>query len=278
MTGNEDPEHALPAAINARFTTYAVCDACNSWAGKHIDQPWLSDPFVLGLRFWHQIPDRDGNKPSHDPMLVGMTDDGRRVGLRADGRPELLNSPIREGKEAGEFHISAPDQETLGRMIDRVLRKVGKTRDEVELGEAQVTTERPWINAKAEIYPGSWERIAAKATLALLAGEMPESWRESESAERLRERMRDLTRKAADVALLSPEPFQGFAPKPCSAVVVTDTGGAPASHVSLLGQFRLAFPLGEDVRGVDRAWVSDPSQPTRSCAGPLARVVGERLG
>lgn len=278
LTGSEEPEHALPAAINARFKTYAVCIPCNRWAGKHVDKPWLGDLFVRHLRFVHQIPDRDGNTMTHDPLLAGTTEDGRRVRLGGDGRPELLNSPIRHDEERGEFHISAPDEETLDRMIDRVLNRAGKRRNEVELGEPKVIADRPLVQAAAQIYPGQWERMAAKMTLALLADEMPQSWRSGESAERLRERMRDLDRKAADVALLSPEAFQGFAPAPCSVLVVTDRGGAPECHVSLLGQFKIALPLAEDLRGVDQAWVSDAHQPARSCAGPLAQVVAARLG
>src|SRR4051812_29181477 len=110
LVGGEPPEHALPAAINARFTTSAVCSACNLWAGEEIDRPWLADPYVRHVRVMHQIPDRRGTTLEHDPLLRGVTADGTHVAMGRDGRPVALNSPIKRDPESGTVQIRARDQ------------------------------------------------------------------------------------------------------------------------------------------------------------------------
>lgn len=119
LGGDEDPEHAIPAAINGRFTTKTVCIPCNRWAGKEVDKPWLDDPFVQDLRVQAAIPDRRGNVLTRSPFLAGMAGDGRRVALGAGGTPELLNSVVDRDPETGLVKITAPDQSTLDKLIKR---------------------------------------------------------------------------------------------------------------------------------------------------------------
>ena len=62
-------------------------------------------------------PGTDGQQRS--PLLTGVTEDGRRIGLSPDGIPELLNSIVRGDPETGEVHIVAPDQPTLDELATR---------------------------------------------------------------------------------------------------------------------------------------------------------------
>lgn len=276
LTGSDDPEHAVPAAINGRFTTRTVCVSCNRWAGEEIDQPWLDDPFVQHIRFVHRIPDRRGRTTESDPLLTGTTADGRRITVGRDGRPKQLNSPVDRSKAPSEFSIRARDHEDLDRLIDRELRKAGKTREDVDLPSPQVGEDQPRIEGRIEVNPGQWERIATKMTLALLAENRASEWRVGPSARILRRRMRDLDRKAKDVRMQQVDSFRAFAAEPSTAIVVSSMGGGPAAFVSLLGAFTIMIRLAEDLRDIELGWVSDPLDPGASVSGPIAHVVGVR--
>lgn len=278
LTGSERPEHVLPKAINSRLTTYAVCDPCNGWAGKHIDQPWLDDAFVGHARFMHEIPDSRGNILAYDPFLVGTADDGTRVALRRDGKPIALNSPVKRDDTTGEVQILARNQEDYERLLAREIKKaetIGKT---VTFGEARQVSQQPRLTVSHHHYPGRWERMAAKVALGLLAETQPPAWRLTASAEMLRERIHDLERHADAVEMRNLDSFDGFAPSPASAVVAITLAGRPAAMVSLLGAFALFFPLADDMSGLDLAWVSDPIEPDRSAIGPAMEVIAKRQG
>ena len=275
LTGSDDPEHAVPAAINGRFTTRAVCVNCNRWAGEEIDRPWLDDPFVRHVRFVHRIPDRRGNTIESDPLLTGTTASGRRITIGRDGRPKQLNSPVDRSKAPSEFSISARDHQDLDRLIDRELRKAGKTREDVDLPSPRVVEDQPAVKVQLEMNPSRWERIAAKMTLALLGENRAPEWRLGSSAGILRERMRD--REIKDVRMQRADSFRAFAAEPSTAIVVSSMRGVPAAFVSLLGVFAIMFPLTEDLRDVELGWVSDPLDPCASVSGPIARVAGARV-
>lgn len=276
LAGGEEPEHAIPAAINGRFTTRAVCVPCNRWAGQEIDQPWLNDPFVLELRFAERIPDRRGKLVHRSPLLAGVAEDGRRIDLGSDGTPELRNSVVRRDAQTGEIEVVAPDQATLDTLIERERKKAEAEGKTWTPGQQRAASDRPHITVTAHVSPGQWERMAAKASLALLAEALPAAWRCSSSADLLRRTMRDMNRTVSQVQLFSSEAASTFAASPATAINVMTVAGRALLNASLLGVFTVRFALGDDLQGTDLAWVSDPLDPSRSFSGSLRQVVYER--
>lgn len=276
LTGNDEPEHAIPAAINGRFTTRAVCVPCNRWAGREIDQPWLNDPFVLEVRFEARVPDRRGKVLERSPFRTGVTQDGRRIELGPDGTPKLLNSVVRRDRETGEVHIVAPDQVTLDMLVERERRKAEPEGKSWTAGRQSTTSDRPRVSGTGMVWPGRWERMAAKASLALLAEVQPAAWRRSPSAVLLREKLRDMNRAVSQVGLYSSEAVESFAASPATAISVMTVGARPILNVSLVGIFTVRFALADDLKGTDQAWVSDPLDPRRSCSGTFTEVIYAR--
>jgi HNH endonuclease len=77
LTGDEKPEHAIPAALGSSLTVYTVCDPCNERVGKEVDQPFLEDEWVRVHRSESGVIDpRRGRKdrPVRSPLLEGYTD------------------------------------------------------------------------------------------------------------------------------------------------------------------------------------------------------------
>lgn len=277
LTGREDPEHVLPAAINARLTTRAVCTPCNRWAGERIDQPWLAETFVGGARYQHRIPDRYGEILAFDPFLQGVTPEGVRI-KTGRGGPVAENSQVVRDARQGTVSVTAPDQEALDKILERERRKVEAAGQRFSIGESRVVESRPLITGSGRVYPARWDRMAAKATLGLLARTQPAAWRRSVNAAYLRARMNDMTLKAKDVDVLTTEPVENVAPEPASMIVVHDFDGVTFVRVSLMGVFGLAWDLPERAPGLDLAWVSDPVDPARSALGTIHEVVAARAG
>jgi hypothetical protein len=275
LTGTEEPEHIFPAAINGRLTTRTVCVPCNRSAGRDIDQRWLSDPFVLDLRFSARIPDRRGKLLDASPMLTGMTDDGRRLTMRPDGTPVQLNTPVSFDEETGEYTISAADQEALDEQLDKQRRKAERKGKSFTPGHQRLASDQPEVHVAGETSPGVWYREAAKIALALLAEQQPAAWRQGRSAQLLRAAMKSRP-TANEVRFISLDAVKEFAGAPASAAVLSKSQYGPAIVVSLMGTFGVGFQLVDDLDRIDWAWVSDPLHPDRNANGPLGEVIYAR--
>ncbi len=220
---------------------------------------WLNDVFVGHIRFVHQIPDRRGAVLEHDPLLAGVTDDGQRIRMGHDGRPVALNSPVKRDPATGEVQIKAKDQADLDRLLEREANKAkagGQDDRPRKTASSLGAARRQRLGGGLPGPVGTDSREGVSRSL--LAETQPASCRTSASADALRERLRDLDRGAADVELRSANATEPFAPAPASAVVVKTLQDRVFAQVSLLGVFAVQFDLGEDLRGIDLAWVSDP--------------------
>jgi HNH endonuclease len=108
LTGSERPEHPIPAALGASLIVKTVCDSCNTWAGKDIDQPFLSDDWVREHRSQSGLIDpRRGSKgrPVSSKLLQGYTDEGDFISIDRDGNPKLRSRIIEFG---GDRSASIP--------------------------------------------------------------------------------------------------------------------------------------------------------------------------
>jgi HNH endonuclease len=64
LTGEEKPEHPIPASLGSSLTVTTVCDPCNEWAGREIDKPFMEDPLLTERR--SMVDQRDPRRGGDD--------------------------------------------------------------------------------------------------------------------------------------------------------------------------------------------------------------------
>lgn len=119
LDGSQRPEHPLPAALRSSIRVYCVCDPCNDWAGREIDQWFLDDPFILELRSSLDVRDpRHPDRRIPSPLLRGHDENGLWVTADPEGSPLLPDGGIIDLGE-GSFQVVAGDQERAEELLGK---------------------------------------------------------------------------------------------------------------------------------------------------------------
>lgn len=107
-------EHVIGAALGGAWTVRDVCDDCQKWANKEIDEPFAQTTIMRSRRHRLKIPDRYGNVPDAPTQVVDLADGRKgRITFDGDGRgPELEIFPSRVDLGDGKSKIQVSvDQE-----------------------------------------------------------------------------------------------------------------------------------------------------------------------
>lgn len=125
----------MPESLGSRQRVLppgVVCDRCNNYFARKVEQPVLSSPWMRNLRAWHQVPNKKGNYPSLVGHIAG-TDVKVNWSREKDGQMRLdperksegaaLANVLAEGFETPLFflvHDDVPDD-----LMPRFLAKMG---------------------------------------------------------------------------------------------------------------------------------------------------------
>jgi hypothetical protein len=192
LTGSERPEHPLPAALGSSLEVATVCDPCNTWAGKHVDQPFLADDWLRVTWAEFDLPNerRRGRGRVASPLRHGFTPEGVRVIADENWKPRL-GARILEDPGTGETHIHAGSSGEAERLIERVRERAAREGKEIVITSRLESQIQPVVNSTIKVGIAVWRQMAAKIALGCASVAYPEDWRRSDEAAKLREWMRD---------------------------------------------------------------------------------------
>lgn len=182
LDGVPEPEHILPAAINAGLTTRRVCTPCNHWAGTEVDRPWLETAGVREARLRWKVPDRWGGTvskivykgalPDGDAALIVLTDDN--VEIRR--RPQAVDN-------GDTITLTGYNQPEYAKAIGRLRQRYPNLEapEELTLVNGLLTAT---VNLHSNVH--IWPRFVAKVALGVASLVADDSWIDSSDATGLR--------------------------------------------------------------------------------------------
>ena len=93
-------EHIIPESLgnkNIVLPKGVVCDKCNNYIGRKIEEPFLNDPYIMEIRFKSRIL----NKKKKSPIIKGFhLQSSKQIGISFDVYDHSLNiCAIKENEE-----------------------------------------------------------------------------------------------------------------------------------------------------------------------------------
>lgn len=293
LTGTEKPEHPIPAALGSSLEVQTVCNRCNEWAGREIDQPFLNDDWVREHRSQSGVIDprrgRKGRAVSSPMFSGGETEDGDFVSLDETGKPRLRSRIIDLGDN--RFQIRTDSVEEMERLKKRVEQRTGKKITDESISHS---SSRPRIQGRIVVDTLLWQREAAKIGLAVASHVYPLSWRTGIDASLLREWLHGIDASSADgkarglaLGSVNDSPFELIVDGPSHLLLFIRSGESTHLAVALLGSMLFTVPVNTTGAPTPRiAWKLDPHHPRKDgeasfdalLAGAAKRFIAEHGG
>ena len=271
LGGEEKPEHPIPASLGASLTVPTVCDQCNQWAGREIDQPFLADSLLqAGRSIAGQRDPRRGRKArlTASPLLQGHTADGDFITVDPESGQPNRRSRIVDLGEARQ-QIRAGSETEAQRLLQRARKRAAAEGKEIKIEQEERGELQPEIIVNFSMRTDVWRREAAKIALAVGSVVYPPPWRFSDDAHRLREWMnnRDSSRQDGQAPPLVPthvESGSWLAEGDEHLIFFMRLKDAVHACVCLFGSSYFAVPVDSTGMAVpQRAWRLDWRRPSR---------------
>jgi hypothetical protein len=127
-------EHIMPESIGSKKRVLprgVVCDKCNNYFAREIEEPVLSHPSMRNIRAWHQVPNKRGKLPSLRGH-IGGTDVAVSFRRGRDAKLEMEPERLRDQEHVtAEWKAGLPngflfliDMEPSKREMSRFLCKM----------------------------------------------------------------------------------------------------------------------------------------------------------
>lgn len=129
-------EHVIPQSLGN--TQYAlprgmICDRCNNYVARKIEQPLLAHESFRNLRAWYRIPNKRGRHASLYGVIPGLEvgvnfrigDDGPELQLERGGDAATIQAHLQGAGREGLTAVLFPrDMRPLEREMSRLLAKI----------------------------------------------------------------------------------------------------------------------------------------------------------
>lgn len=107
-TNSKSKEHVIPESLGSYKVVLpkgVVCDKCNNYFARKIENPLLNHDSFRNVRAWYQVPTKKGKYPSVKGEIAG-TEVDINIKLDKNGKLDLNPEKLSEQKHVDDFDIS----------------------------------------------------------------------------------------------------------------------------------------------------------------------------